>query len=716
MSSSLLYCQACGAAHTPDQSTCCACRQPLTLPPDETESTQLLHQRYRVLTQVGTGGFGAVYRATDTQNHNHAVAIKQINLRGLTAQEVIEATDGFNREVHMLSLLSHPHLPFIHEHFAEPEHWYIVMDFIEGETLEQYLHDPSSSNEDTIRTLTLDEVLDIGLQLCSVLHYLHTRQPPIIFRDLKPANLMRTPRGQLYLIDFGTARVFKPGQAKDTTPLGSLGYAAPEQYGRAQTTPRSDMYSLGALLHHLLSGHDPSETPLAFTPLPDDGTIGRRELNTLVMQMLMPEANLRPADLVEVETTLLRIRNVRSTKPRLWQPPIGQAPTPVNLAQIQQKQQQALNAIARKRQTRRKFLTGGLAVASTLSLSGLAYWSYWHPSQLTLETGSPIQLRAPQSDVVTIAWSPDGHAVAFGLSDGSIVGYRLTTQPSLTWRYPFIQPAFTLSQPFTLPVDAPAQPISILAWSPDTTQLLASSQTGTLQLWHLTTQTKQTLSTPVPGIQAVAWSPNNQQIALIDTQGTFYLYDVGTLSNANGGTYPPLLNHYGLVGENVLAWSPDGTHIATQLNTPATQPPLLRIWDVYADQGAASILINAASITTLVWSPNGQYLAALDASGTLQVWDSQQNYQSVFSNQIATQQQQLVWSPDSRFLATIDDNDNLLLLNRSTGDTLVAASVSDPLGRGSFFAGRALAWHSDNQHIVVANNNFVCWLWALPWF
>src|SRR5205823_7485733 len=117
------------------------------------------------------------------------------------------------------------------------------------------------------RRLLLSEVLNIGIQLCTVLHYLHSQQPAIVFRDLKPANIMRTSTGQLYLIDFGIARYFKPGQAKDTVALGSPGYAAPEQYGKAQTTPRADIYSLGAVLHQLLTTRDPSEAPFRFIAL-----------------------------------------------------------------------------------------------------------------------------------------------------------------------------------------------------------------------------------------------------------------------------------------------------------------------------------------------------------------------------------------------------------------------------------------------------------------
>src|SRR6266568_7229517 len=207
----------------------------------------LFRNRYFIMSKVGAGGFGSVYKARDIQNGDRLVAIKEVSLLGLHPQAMIEATAAFQREVSVLSQLDHPNLPRLYEHFQTPGHWYLVMDFIAGETLEQY----QSKTPDG--RLLLSEVLDMGIQLCIVLDYLHSHQTPIVFRDLKPANIMRTPTGQLYLIDFGIARYFKPGQAKDTVALGSAGYAAPEQYSKAQTTPRADIYSLGAVLHQLLT-------------------------------------------------------------------------------------------------------------------------------------------------------------------------------------------------------------------------------------------------------------------------------------------------------------------------------------------------------------------------------------------------------------------------------------------------------------------------------
>lgn len=219
-----------------------------TLPP----GSQLAH-RYSIIRVAGQGGFGVVYQAKDRKQHNKMVAIKQINISKLTPRQIIDATDSYNREVSLLSKLQHKHLPRIYSHFSDAEHWYLVMDYIKGQTVEEYLKSAPGG------ALSMKEVLAIGMQVCDVLQYLHSQKPPIIFRDVKPANLMWGDNGRIYLIDFGIARRFVQGQARDTGPLGSPGYAAPEQYGVVQTTPYTDIYGLGMTLQTLATGIEPQE-------------------------------------------------------------------------------------------------------------------------------------------------------------------------------------------------------------------------------------------------------------------------------------------------------------------------------------------------------------------------------------------------------------------------------------------------------------------------
>jgi len=305
------FCPACGTSYEVAAGTCVVCGE--TLPTGRVTQplamTELLDGRYRLLRPVGEGGFSTVYEAQDTQEGNRRVAIKMIDLAGLSAEQMIEVTDAFNREVQFLSALQHPGLPAFHTHFADVQRWYMVMDFIEGETLAHHLEQRSGAAGAHGRgqlspVLEVKEVLEIGIALCEVLDYLHRQQPPIIYRDLKPTNLMRRPDGRLVLIDFGIARRFRPGQARDTIPFGSPGYAAPEQYGRGQTTPQADLYSLGVLLHHLLSGDDPALTPCFFAPLKMQHDPALAPLEVLILQLVERDVSKRPESAAEVRQRL----------------------------------------------------------------------------------------------------------------------------------------------------------------------------------------------------------------------------------------------------------------------------------------------------------------------------------------------------------------------------------------------------------------------------
>jgi tetratricopeptide (TPR) repeat protein len=300
MTSEELFCEKCGAANAPLARFCQHCASPLPVTrvtgalPEQT----LLISRYQLVSRIGQGGMGAVYKASDTRLDNRLVAIKEMSKAGLPATLLEEAEAAFEREARLLGKLLHPNLPRIHDHFTENDRSYLVMDFIDGETLEEYL-----DNKGHV-PLPTEQVVNWAEQLCDVLSYLHNHQPPIIFRDLKPANVMISESGHIFLIDFGIARIFKPGQSHDTVALGSPGYAAPEQYGKAQSTPRSDLYSLGALTHCLLTGDDPSERPFFFRPASQLNPAVPSGLSALLQRMLEMDAERRPASAQEVLQSL----------------------------------------------------------------------------------------------------------------------------------------------------------------------------------------------------------------------------------------------------------------------------------------------------------------------------------------------------------------------------------------------------------------------------
>ncbi len=231
---------------------------------------------YIVEAIVGHGGMGQVFLASHAQV-DVPVAIKQVRADEPLPPDVIDEldlllhskstttcplrgdfplsgginTDRFLREALLLARLRHPAIPLLYDYFLENGYWYLVMEYVPGSTLSNYIREHAP--------LPPLEAINYALQICDVLNYLHRLNPPVVFRDLKPANIILHPDGRLMVVDFGIARYFKEGQFNDTTDFGSPGYASPEQYeGGGQTDARSDLFSLGVIIHEMLSGQRPS--------------------------------------------------------------------------------------------------------------------------------------------------------------------------------------------------------------------------------------------------------------------------------------------------------------------------------------------------------------------------------------------------------------------------------------------------------------------------
>ncbi len=209
-------------------------------------------ETYELVRPIGDGGMSSVY------------LVKHKRLNTFWAMKTVSKTQGvefnFTAEADILKNLQHPMLPRIVDIFDEPEMLYLVEDFVEGITLEKYLEKNGHVPEEQLVSWFKD--------LCDVFTYLHGRKPnPIIYRDMKPANVMVQPDGTLKVIDFGIAREYKAGASSDTQYIGTQGYAAPEQYGTAQTDERADIYSLGVTMYHMITGKSPYEPPYEFVPV-----------------------------------------------------------------------------------------------------------------------------------------------------------------------------------------------------------------------------------------------------------------------------------------------------------------------------------------------------------------------------------------------------------------------------------------------------------------
>ena len=226
------------------------------------------NSKYEVIKSLGKGSMGKVFLV---KKNNSFFALKESPNTNFFEKSNKGKT--FSNEAKLLSNIVHPGLPDFYDCFELGTNNYILMEYIEGSSLEDILNEEKGP-------LREKDVLNWGIHLCEILFYLHTLKPqPVIYRDLKPSNIIITDEGLARLIDFGVSRRYNPGKDRDTERLGTPGYAAPEQYRKkAQSTPRSDIYALGVVLFQLLTFYDPSDTPFRLPSL--------RKLNPLISEEL----------------------------------------------------------------------------------------------------------------------------------------------------------------------------------------------------------------------------------------------------------------------------------------------------------------------------------------------------------------------------------------------------------------------------------------------
>jgi serine/threonine protein kinase len=259
--------------------------------------------RYQVQDVVGVGGMGSVYRARDLHFPNviKLVAVKEMINNApdpLVRQTIVQ---NFEREANILVTLNHDAIPQIYDFFSKDDRSYLVIEYIHGKDLEAILSDEKGP-------LSEDKVIAWAIELCDVLDYLHSHKPePIIFRDMKPSNVMVNQHGRAILVDFGIAKNFKTGQKG--TMIGTEGYSPPEQY-RGEATPVADIYALGATLHHLLTNRDPRmEAPFSFSERPIRSINPRIsvELETVIFTSLQYDPADRYKSIIDFKEALLSV-------------------------------------------------------------------------------------------------------------------------------------------------------------------------------------------------------------------------------------------------------------------------------------------------------------------------------------------------------------------------------------------------------------------------
>jgi serine/threonine protein kinase len=264
------------------------------------DANTIVGGRYKVLRPLGGGGMKLVYLAEDLRLASRPCALAEM-VDGFTNPDLQkQAVAAFQREADMLAQLSNEHIPRVFDRFSDQNRHYLVMEYIDGVTLEDRINASGGK-------LPEAEVIDVALQVLDTLEYLHGLAPPVIYRDLKPSNVMLSRNQQAKLIDFGIARHFQP--MSNATMIGTQGYAPPEQY-RGKVEARSDIYALGATMHHALSGRDPAlEPPFSFPPLRSLCPTLTQALCDLVDDALKYDVVLRVPDAADFKRRLVAIRD-----------------------------------------------------------------------------------------------------------------------------------------------------------------------------------------------------------------------------------------------------------------------------------------------------------------------------------------------------------------------------------------------------------------------
>lgn len=630
------------------------------------ERGTLLNKRYRVVEILGQGGMGAVYRAID-ENLGMNVALKE-NL--FTTDEYARQ---FRREAVILATLRHPNLTRVTDHFVvEGQGQYLVMDYIEGEDLRQRM--------DRLGAIDEDEAIIIGIALCDALSYLESCNPPIVHRDIKPGNVKITPQGQIFLVDFGLAKIIQSGQATTTGARAMTpGYSPPEQYGTARTDHRSDLFSLGATLYAALTGSIP-EDALAramdqadLTPIRKHNPRVSRRLAGIIEKSLAVRPDERYQTAEEFKQALLGVINFRrktgeykvapppSTlpmeSPALQRenggafidtgnyPPLrGSTPLPVQTSMPLRDRAGNGNRSGRRRSW---FI---LTAVITFGLIGMVVGLYYPslPAQaLAFIFPTPTSL----SDVI-------GNTAAFDNPVASTATRTLAPSPTATPAPPnsptaTLQPAPTATSPLVvIPPSPTASPTPFGGGQGEIA--FVSDRGGTPQIYIVSvdgTGLRQLTEIPEGACQP-SWSPDGLRLVIISPchrNQPIYRGAGLFIINADGSGLTPLPIVPG--GDFDPAWSPDGRYIAFASLRNSGRP---RIYLIDLETNEVKRLSAQYSYDRQpAWSADGKQIAFVTTQkGPVQIWtmNADGSDQKIFSRSADAINTSPSWSPDGKLL------------------------------------------------------------------
>ncbi len=605
------------------------------------ERDVLLHNRYRILGNLGQGGMGSVYLAVD-ENLGVQVAVKE-NL--FTTEEYARQ---FRLEAVILANIRHPNLPRVSDHFViAGEGQYLIMDFIDGEDLRQRM--------ERVGILPEDEVIQIGAAICDAISYLHARRPAVLHRDIKPGNVKISPDGHIFLVDFGLAKMIQGNQATTTGARAMTpGYSPPEQYGTARTDARTDVYSLGATLYAALTGIIPEDGLARAMDSVQLTSIRKRnsEISRRLAAAIEKAMEVDPSDRFQSgDEFKFALLNSKSKTQQLLgtytipPPPVvdeddqaNNTSKPASVIVDSTPPEYAFVSPRKKQRERdRRFrlsMFGGLLATLLAGLLGIIFF---FPALIP----NSIRVQLPFLPVVEQTFTP--------------------TQPSSVIQ---ITPEVNQATP-TLDVPTPqiqASPVVTVDPSSSPTPIganylemaYASTRTGIAQIYltNILEDQAKLLTNMSGGACQPSWSPDGLRLVFTspcdlkkDTYPQSNLYII----NVDGSGLEPLPSHFG--GDFEPAWSPDGKYISfTSLRDGYMQ--------IYSYNVATKNITRLTETTDLKhtrqasWSPDGKKIAyAYKRVDTYEIWsmsDTGANQRKIFSSGSQISNYQPIWSPDGK--------------------------------------------------------------------
>ncbi len=573
----------------------------------------LLNNRYQILSILGQGGMGAVYRAQDVHLTTYAAVKENLFLTEEYGRQ-------FQREATILAGLRHPNLPHVTDYFSlENQGQYLVMDYIEGEDLRQRM--------ERMGALPEREAVLVGVSICDALSYLHTRQPSIVHRDIKPGNIKVTPDGQAVLVDFGLAKIMQGNQATSTGARAMTpGYSPPEQYGTARTDPRSDIYSLGATLYASLTGVIP-EDGLArmtgkseLTPIRDLTPRVSRRLAECIQKALEVDPDDRFQSAQEFKQGLVEAGEMKAVfqeRPTITPPPLssarvetgsnGDGPPVSSILDFEDDEEFTFPPQRRERSSRRrkKQLARNwrfVGAAAFLMIFAAVYIIAFQRPRLQGAVAAYFSSSATATEPGTRIASVLANSATPELEETVSPPEGETPQPTASL---ILSPTPELTSTPTETVIPSPTPLG----GPPSQIAFASDRTGVMQIFLMNTDGSQQrqITNERDGACQPNWSPDGQRLVFTspcpiraDTYPNSNIYII----NADGTGKMPLPGSP--EGDYDPAWSPNGKRIA--FTSLRTGKPAIFVIDLDT-QVVQELSRSRFADKQPAWSPNGMQIA-----------------------------------------------------------------------------------------------------------